>query len=482
MKKKIDFDLSIEPLKILPNSEEIEKAVLNQIVSKPEFYNRGYKFLRQSGIFYSQPAIEVWDQMTKVIEAGGYISFESLRAHFKAHGRKLTFDFLWEMSQQIEYPSRFEQNCLILNEYWFKRSMHKVGYYINQHCLRPETDALELLGEASEKVGKIYQHIAGFKEKTMQDGANELLEELKAIREAPDGIIGIKSSVREMNNCIKGYRKGNLIVVAASTGEGKTTLEVQEMLFQLKQEIPVGCISLEMKQSELLLMMACDSLGLESKNVLSGMINEQEQAALNDFLAFIKTKPLYMTDKAGMRVGEARALARTWKKNNGIQILYVDHMHLMYDDIDHSNPEQRFTSVANKLKELAKELDIPVVALAQLARKDTKTTQRHDITDLKYAGGIEQAADVIILIFRPHHHKITENSDGTPIPDGLSRLIVGKLRLIPKQDILCFFTGTRFVDWNDHQFSLYTPPTIYNWRDPKPSAPDRPNAGIVAPF
>lgn len=446
-KQKINFNLKDQDLQLLPHDEDLEKKVLGFMANVPEAFQVGLRYLNAEGLFYYPLHEDLWVKMRDLSNRGIEINLENLKRGYSVAGKKDEACYVQTLGIYATWwtdANSFHKYCLILNEYWIKRSMCRVGHHVNQEALNASKDALELLGEASEGMDSIYQHIGKMNEVSMDDAATELY---KSIVEASNGLLGQPSTLKELNKIIKGYRRANLIVLAASTHEGKTTLALQDAYNLVAQKIPVGYISLEMQTSELMLMMACTNLGFDIGAAMEGLLNVSDSERLSLFVEALKKMPIKISDKPAIKIGEAKAMARTWKKNNDIKALFVDHMHLMYDDIEHgSNSEQRFTNIANKLKELAKELNIPVIALAQLSRKEkSERTKPHVISDLKYAGGIEQAADVIILLFRPELHGVEKDMHGNSTK-GQAIIMVPKLRLLPKRDFKCTFTGLKFQD------------------------------------
>jgi replicative DNA helicase len=400
-------------------------------------------------MFHDEKNRCIWLLMVKAQSINHLFSETTIIHHFELIKNNDLVYYVRSLRTAGENPHMFKNYCLKLNEFWIQRSLFQYGYHVNVNALRVDIDALDLLGEASYTLGKIFLHIAKMSETSMADAVKDLAQQIHDIGKAENGIIGLLSSINGLNKTIRGYRKGNLIVVGASTHEGKTTLAVQETRHFIEQNIPVGYISLEMSQSELLLMMSCDACNVDMGDILDNIASQQQIHSVSLYMERIKKMPLYMTDKAGLRIGEIRAIARMWNKNNNIKILFVDHMHLAYDDIEQSTAEQRYTNIANKLKELAKELNIPVVALAQLARKDQGDRSKpHEMHHLKYAGGIEQSADIVILIYRPELHGIDRFPDGGSTA-GYAKLIIAKLRLLKKANVTCRFMGTRFNDWEE---------------------------------
>ncbi len=445
MIKKIDFTINAYDAKPLPNSEELERQVLCCIMDNPdECMPIAMKLLNAKGIFYGLFNDEIW----QFIKKQNPISISVIKANYDGlRDKEKSANFL---SILKEYPhfSGFQDSCLLLNEFWVKRTIHRFGHYLNAHSLGNENDPLELMGLASDSIDKIYQHIARMKEVTLKDSVSMLAKELHAISISVDGMLGKKGSINALNNVIKGYRKGLLISVGGGTHEGKTTFAIQEIRHFIEQGTPLGVFSLEMKTEEYILIMACDACNVPTENMLGGNASSDEINRIGSYMEKVKRMPLFISDTPAQKIGSIISQARLWKKNNGIELLFVDHGHLINGDVQYPNTEQQFTDIANKLKALAKELDIPVITLWQLARKDKGDKTPHKVTDIKYAGGVEQASDIVILIYRPEMHGIEAKGDGESMK-GVAKFIIGKLRLLPRYDIKCHFTGTRFNDWKE---------------------------------
>lgn len=466
--KKTNFNLSSYDLNKLPYSEKIERKVLAYASNNIDVLPIAIKFLKIEGIFYTEWHQKIWNVILEFSNDGLLINPENLSEYFKAQNEPelsvyvKTFGITSEWFSTTPY---FEKYCLLLNEFLISRVIHRLGYFLNQNALKSEIDKLDLLGQASEGLDKIYQHIAGMKEKSTGQAIQNIYNTIAQVATSENKMLGLPSSLKSLNERIKGYRKGNYIVIGASTGEGKTTLAWQDAVFLAAQGIPVGYISLEMSIEELAVIAASDRLKINSADILEGNFSDSDQKRLSDYMDWFKTLPIYISDDPGLKVGEIKARTRMWVKNNSVQIVFVDHIHLAYDDTE-DGTEQRYTNISNKLKELAKELQIPVVALAQLSRREkTDRKRKHVNSDLKYAGGIENAADVILLIYRPFIHGIEEDEHGNSMKE-TAFIIIGKLRLIEKRDIECRFIGTSFVDKDYYE---------------KPSAGIKPNYQTV-PF
>lgn len=458
MSKKINYNLSELDLQPLPSDSKLEKMVLGLFLDVPSLVEQMTKFIQIEGIFYDNMNLKVWSGIKAVSNFKMKADVKNVEGYFERLGDNETVLYVQCLSAYSGEFYMTKQYCLKLFELAVLRSIIRIGYDINQKGYA-RNDALDMLSDASNGIGVLYEYMANMKVRTLADGIDELANELVEISNSPDGMLGLKGTIPSLNNIFKGYRKGNVIVIGASSGEGKSTFMLQEASFIATNGDPIGIISLEMTQSELLLKICCEKLNLDIELALSGRLSAEDMSRLSQMLGVIKKLPLHINDTAALKIGEIKATARMWKNKHKIKILFIDHLHLINGDFNYTNSEQKFTDIANQVKELSKELDIPIVELVQLARKDNLTEKRmHVMTDIKYAGGIEQAADVIIMIFRPEEHGIEETSEGESTK-GKAIIKVEKLRMLKKGMVKCEFDGLRFTDANSNTgWSGYTPP------------------------
>lgn len=457
-KPKINFDLGDQDLQKLPHSEGLERCVLGSILWKPELFKEAAKYINAKGMFYDPLNENVWSKMLYLSDKGISPSPENLKVEYEKERNKELEIYVQQLPKESASDIYLKKHCLILNEFWIRRTICRLGHHLNRKALGLENDPLELLSLAQEAAGKVLLHIAKMKEKTLEDSAMELATDIYEITNSSNGLLGLPSILNGLNRVIKGYRKGNAIVIAASTGEGKTTFALNEVQDWVESGIPVGYVSLEMKTKELMLMMASRRTGIAIDKILGRECTQDEIQEISLYVNQIKQMPLYVSETGGMTIGEIKAQARAWKEKHGIQALVIDHIHLVNADDPSLQSEAKFTVVANELKALAKELDIPVLELAQFARPEKGTKRPHEITDLKYASGIEQAADVIIMIYRPEKHGITEFPDGSSNA-GYSRFLIGKLRLLKAEHVSAHFSGVEFKDWDEWKNSSSSTPT-----------------------
>lgn len=442
--KPINFDLNRADLRPLPCHREAEQMVLGILLLHPEKYSTAARYLKMKATFYGLWEAELWERITTLHTQNQCADMVSVISLYRVEGRGKEVEEIMHLAQVgLGQEHRLVRLCLLLCEHAYRRVLHRMGYWLNTEAVKPQRDVLDVLGEATDVLQSIHSQIAGMTERTSAEAVQQVVQQLVRITCGEKESAGLPSSLPGLGERIKGYRKGVLLVVAASTGEGKSTLAYQEALHQARAGHPVGIMSLEMQQDEIILMMACGDTGVSLGDYLGNGLGPAEVEKLRRFFEEFKRLPIYIDDTAGLRISEARAKARMWKQRHGLQALYIDHLHLMRHDIATLSQEERYTDIANQCKELAKELSIPIILLAQLSRRDkTDRVRAHILEDLKYASGIEQAADVVLLLYRPEHHGIYDLEGESTRQKAV--IIVAKLRLMERKNVVCGFWGGRF--------------------------------------
>lgn len=448
---KINFDLSTKDLLPLPSAQQLESSVLGCVINFPNILNKVYKYLDIEGVFYNELNKRLWNSIKSIYLKNGIPDI----ANVTIEGNKISDkDFILQIALCIQNAcdcSDIDYKCLKLIEFAIRRHCIRLGYEINQRAINGDEDPLTTLSMAASDIDCLYQKMNSFNETTMDDTAIEVIEILHKISDSKDGIMGLHGSINRLNKIIAGYRKGNLIILSASPGEGKTTFALQECLFMAEHNHPVGYITLEMPASELMLKMSCIKNNFNINDVVKGQFSNEDGLRIADAMDNIKKLPIYFCDKSGMKISEVKAQVRIWAKTKKIECIFIDLMHLIVHDDPSKGNEDKFSDIANQLKYLAKEIDIPIVSMAHLARKEKGTMRMHHMTDLKYSGGIEGAADVVLFIYRPeiHGEKDEEGKDPSHAHyslRGKAKIYTGKIRLVMGGSVDCEFDGNTFRD------------------------------------
>ncbi|MGB0601638.1 MAG: replicative DNA helicase, partial [Flavobacteriaceae bacterium] len=330
-------------------------------------------------------------------------------------------------SAHIEFHAR------IILQKFIQRSLIKISNEIIESAYKESTDVFDLLDEAESK---LYDVTQGNIKKSSESAQNLVLEAKKKIEEISkrDGLSGVSTGFEKLDKLTSGWQPSDLIIIAARPGMGKTalTLSMARNIAVTKQ-IPVAFFSLEMSSIQLITRLISSETGLSSEKLRTGKLADHEWQQLNVKVTDLEKAPLFIDDTPSLSIFDLRAKARRLASQHGIKLIVVDYLQLMTAGTSNKtgNREQEISTISRNLKALAKELDIPVIALSQLSRAvETRGgTKRPMLSDLRESGAIEQDADIVSFIYRPEYYNIDEWDDDERSPSqGQAEFIVAKHR------------------------------------------------------
>ncbi len=267
---------------------------------------------------------------------------------------------------------------------------------------------------------------------------------LSDIKSHSKGVTGISTGFRQLDEYTSGLQKSDLIVLAARPSMGKTSLALNIALNAAVNETVVGLFSLEMSAEQLTLRLLSTESGIGHQNIRNATISSEEWMELTKVAAKLSDYKFFIDDTASLSVMDLRAKARKLKIEQNLQFLVVDYLQLLNSNKKHENRHQEVSEISRSLKALAKELEIPILALSQLSRAvDSRMDKRPMLSDLRESGAIEQDADVIMFLYRDIvYNPEAENPAG-------AELIIGKQRNGPTGTISLQFLRelTKFEDF-----------------------------------
>jgi replicative DNA helicase len=294
-------------------------------------------------------------------------------------------------------------------------------------------------GEVDDLVDRAQSEVFGVNESRSEDfkPLSEVMpviyDELEAMGQRKEGLIGVPTGFYELDDLTQGFQKGQLIIVAGRPGQGKTTLGMDFVRSaSLKHNMPTAFFSLEMSNSEIVMRMLAAESGIPLTNIRHGQISESQWGTLAVKMGEIAAKPLYLDDSPNLTMMEIRAKARRLVQRHGIRMIVVDYIQLMTSGKKVESRQQEVSEFSRQMKLMAKELNIPVVALSQLNRgPENRSDKRPVLSDLRESGSLEQDADIVIMISR--------EMDKESPKAGEAELIIGKHRNGITKDIQVAF-------------------------------------------
>ncbi len=304
--------------------------------------------------------------------------------------------------------------------------------------------AEEVLENAESAIFKLAERKIRNSYFPLKEVVKKNIETIERLQEYRDAVSGVPSGFTDLDKLTAGFQKSDLIILAARPSMGKTALALNIASNAAKKGFPVGFFSLEMSKEQLAMRLLCMEARVDSHKIRSGFLSRQECAKLLNAAGAYMDVPILIDDTPSISPLELRAKARRMMSDQGLGIVMVDYLQLMKGRDNSERREQEISEISRSLKGLAKELDIPVIALAQLNRKvEERADKKPMMSDLRESGAIEQDADVIAFIYRDEVY----NRD-TKEP-GVAEVIIGKQRNGPLGNVKLSYinTYTRFEDY-----------------------------------
>ena len=447
-----DNDSEVRNLALPPHSIEAEQSLLGglmlennaydriaDILAEDDFYRHEHKLIyraisalinenRPADIITVQEALERNDQLD---HAGG-------------------FDYLLTLAQSTPSAANIRRYAEIVRERSIIRQLAEIGTEIARNAYNPQGKSAEqLLDEAENQVFQIAESTTkskqGFLE--MPDLLQQNIERIDMLyqRDNPDEVTGIATGFTDLDRMTSGLQAGDLVIVAGRPSMGKTAfaINIAEHV-AISGKRPVAVFSMEMGGTQLVMRMLSSVGRLDQSVLKNGSLKDEHWERLNEAVAKLTDAPIFIDETAGLSALELRARARRLARrfNNQLGLIVIDYLQLMSGSGRNDNRASELGEISRSLKALAKELQVPVIALSQLSRTvEQRTDKRPMMSDLRESGAIEQDADLIMFMFRDEYYTKEQSQF-----KGLAECIIGKHRNGPTGRVFLTFMGqfTRF--------------------------------------
>ena len=390
----------------------------------------------QPEAFYKEANQHIFTAIHALFETSEPIDLLTVSAQLRKMGllEKVGGDFyLVQLSKKVSTSAHIEFHARIILQKFIQRSLIKISNEIIEDAFKESIDVFDLLDVAESK---LYDVTQGNIKKSSETAQNLVIQAKKRIEEIAkrDGLSGVATGFEKLDALTSGWQPSDLIIIAARPGMGKTalTLSMARNIAVTKQT-PVAFFSLEMSSVQLITRLISSETGLSSEKLRTGKLASHEWEQLNVKVGDLERAPLFIDDTPSLSIFDLRAKARRLSSQHGIKLIVVDYLQLMTAGTSNKsgNREQEISTISRNLKALAKELNIPVIALSQLSRAvETRGgTKRPLLSDLRESGAIEQDADIVSFIYRPEYYGIDEWDDDERTPsEGQAEFIVAKHR------------------------------------------------------
>ena len=441
--------IHLERGKIPPQALDLEEVVLGAMMIDKKGVDEVVDLLSPES-FYKEAHQHIFAAILILFEKSDPIDLLTVSGQLKKEGKleKVGGDFyLISLTQKVSSSAHIEFHARIILQKFIQRSLIKISSEIIEESYDESVDVFDLLDNAESK---LYDITMGNVKKSTETAQDLVIQAKKKIEEIAnkEGLSGVPSGFERVDKVTSGWQPSDLVIIAARPGMGKTALTLSMARnMAVNNNVPVAFFSLEMSSVQLITRLISSETGLSSEKLRTGRLEKHEWEQLNVKVKSLEQAPLFIDDTPALSIFDLRAKARRLASQHKIKLLIVDYLQLMTVGGNNKtgNREQEISTISRNLKSLAKELDIPVIALSQLSRAvETRTgSKRPILSDLRESGAIEQDADIVSFIYRPQYYKIDEWDDDERSPtEGQAEFIIAKHRNGGLDNIRLKFNGS----------------------------------------
>ncbi|MDR2207022.1 MAG: replicative DNA helicase [Flavobacteriaceae bacterium] len=451
-------ELSISDGKMPPNAVDFERLVIGTFLIDKKGLDYSIDLLSPE-VFYDPRHQVIFAAILRLFESGKPVDLRTVIQELKREDNLNLAGgdhYIIELTMSVSSSAHIEYHVRIILEKYILRSLINVSANVIDNSYKESTDVFELLDKAEQSFFEITNGTIkkGF------DTANSLVKEsikiIKKLREQ-EGLSGIPSGFARLDQETGGWQNSDLIIIAARPAMGKTAfLLSMARNIAVQHKIPVALFSLEMASIQLITRMIASETGISSDKLRKGNLSDEEWNRLFSNVNELENAPLYIDETPALSVFDFRAKCRRLVMQHGVKIIMVDYLQLMTANSGGKgagNREQEIATISRSLKAIAKELDVPVVALSQLSRNvESRPGKRPQLSDLRESGAIEQDADIVSFIYRPEYYKIltwdNDREGEETSTENQAELIIAKHRNGATADVrLSFFKNiAKFAD------------------------------------
>ncbi len=403
--------------KNVPQSVDAERSVLGAILVENHAINRAQEILKQDD-FYREPHRKIFKVMSNLSERATAIDPVTLKEELTKSGELEAVGgpaYIASLVDGVPRSANVEYYARIVKEKAILRNLIEAGSRIITAAYEASQEVEEILDASERLIFRIAQDQlrAGFVPmKTLADENWQRIEEMHRRREL---VTGLPTGFATLNEYTSGLQPSDLIVVAARPGMGKTSFSLNiAQHVGMREGKKVGVFSLEMSKEQLFLRLLTGLARVDAHRLRTGRLTKEEWDRISAAMGELATAQIFIDDTAGTTALEMRAKSRRLKMEQGLDLIVVDYLQLMRSRAQFENRNQEISDISRSLKELAKELNVPVISISQLSRAPEQRggDRRPQLSDLRESGAIEQDADVVMFIYREEVYKPTEENRG----------------------------------------------------------------------
>lgn len=421
--------------RIPPQAVDVEQSVLGAMLIEREAIPKAIEILHADA-FYDSRHQRIYEAIQSLFERANPVDLVTLTEELKRRDdyEQIGGYYLSELTTQVASAANVEYHARIIAEKSLLRKLITTMTTVVGQAYDPTTDAFDLLDNAEREIFQISESQLRRGAVPMSSIIMNTFKKLNELKERSSGITGVPSGFSQLDTLTGGWQDSDLIIIAARPSMGKTAMSLAMMrnaAMHHSNPVPVAFFSLEMSAHQLAQRLLTSEARVDAQAARTGRLSDDDWPKLARAAGRLTEAPIFIDDTPGLGILELRAKCRRLKAEHDIGLVIVDYLQLMHGTVQNkgANREQEIAQISRSLKGLAKELNVPVIALSQLSRAvETRGgDKRPQLSDLRESGSIEQDADVVGFIYRAERYGITVDEVGNST-EGMAEVIIGKQR------------------------------------------------------
>ncbi len=445
----------VEHGRVQPQAIDLEEAVLGAMMLEKDAVSAVIDILSPD-VFYKEANKKIMEAIKNLFAKSEPIDILTVTNELKSTGFLEMVGgpyYITMLTSRIASTANVEYHARIILQKHIQRELIRISSVIIKDAFEDTTDVFDLLDRAESSLFSVSESNLRRSFEDMPSLVKQAIQDIESARDADEHLRGVPSGYVDIDRITSGWQRSDLIILAARPSMGKTAFALNMARnIAVDFDKPIAFFSLEMSAVQLVTRLISSETELKSDKLKRGDLAGYEWQQLTDKVSNLVNAKIFIDDTPALTIFELRAKCRRLKQQHDIQMIFIDYLQLMSGGGDNKgNREQEISTISRSLKALAKELNVPVLALSQLSRAvETRPGQakRPILSDLRESGAIEQDADIVMFIYRAEYYKIDEFEDGTPTA-GVSEIIIAKHRNGAVGDVKLNFIAdfARFEDY-----------------------------------
>lgn len=466
-RKTVETRLTDDYGHLQPQAPELERAVLGAIMIESDAYARVSEILKPES-FYEIRNQKVYQAIQTLAFHEDPIDMLTVTEQLRQTGELEEVGgplYISQLAGSLTSSAHIEYHAKIIAQKSLARQLITFSSEVQNNAFDETNDVNDLMQKAEAELYKISQQNLRKDYVRVDSVVVQAVEQLKKAAANTTGLTGLASGYYDLDKMTSGWQNSDLIIIAARPAMGKTAFVLSMAKnIAVNNNEPLALFSLEMSNVQLVNRLICNVCEITGDKIKSGQLVKEEWAMLDYHIRELSEAPLFVDDTPSLSIFELRTKARRLVREHGIKMIIIDYLQLMNGGVSYGSRQEEVSTISRSLKGLAKELNIPIIALSQLNRgvenREGNEGKRPQLSDLRESGAIEQDADIVCFIHRPEYYHIYEDEKGNDL-HGMANIIVAKHRNGAVGDVLLKFESSYARFRNPNENSIREQEAVY---------------------